>query len=329
MTPPAERPLFIFGCPRSGTSLLTRMLNAHPNIAIPYESHLYNRVHAFVHPAVDLADERVRRRLVAEILKTDYISQWDPAPSLSDTMAAISRPNFHGVVEGLLRAWTAGQGKSHWGEKTPQHTLHWRTILQGFPDMRVIHIVRDGRDVALSYRAAHFGPKHAFHLAGRWLRYLSAAEDAGAALGEAAFLVVRYEDLLDHPEAVLERVCAFLAETYTSQMLTYYRAPAAYPTDPRNDANLHRPILGGNVQKWRAAMSARDRRIFEALAGEALARYDYPPSVPEPRISTWEAISCRYLEDPPRRALSMLTNRQGFRLARESLRLYWRFRLQS
>jgi hypothetical protein len=193
----------------------------------------------------------------------------------------------------------------------------------------VIHMVRDGRDVALSYRAAHFGPKHAFHLAGRWLRYLSAAEDARAAVGEAAFLVVRYEDLLDRPEAVLERLCAFLAETYASQMMTYYRAPAAYPTDPRNEDNLRRPILGGNVQKWRGAMSARDRRIFEALAGEALRRYEYPPSVALPRIPAWEAISCRYLEDPPRRALSMLTNRQGFRLARESLRLYWRLRLQS
>ena len=128
---------------------------------------------------------------------------------------------------------------------------------------------------------------------------------------------------------MLERVCVFLAETYTAQMMTYYRAPAAYPTDPRNEGNLRRPILGGNVQKWRRAMSARDRRIFEALAGEALARYDYPPSVPAPRISAWEAISCRYLEDPPRRAWSMLANRQGFRLARESIRLYLRFRLQS
>jgi hypothetical protein len=321
-----ERPLFIFGCPRSGTSLLTRMLHAHPNIAIPYESHLYNRVFPLVHPALDLTDQRDRQRLVGEILRTDYVKRWDPPASLTDTLAAISRPDFHGVVHGLLHAWAARQQKSHWGEKTPQHTLRWRTIREGFPDLQVIHIVRDGRDVALSYRAAHFGPKHVYQLARRWLKYVSAAEEAGAALGPAAFLMIRYEDLLEHPERALQRVCAFLAEPFTPEMLSYHQAEAAYPTDPRNEDNLRRPVLSGNMQKWRTQMSARDRRIFEALAGDVLGRYDYPLSVPNPRVSAWESISCRYLEDPPRRAVAMLTNRQGLRLAGESLRLYLRLR---
>ncbi|HUR94369.1 MAG TPA: sulfotransferase [Gemmatimonadales bacterium] len=324
-----QRPLFIFGCPRSGTSLLTRMLNAHPNIAIPYESHLYNRVYPIVGSGESLADPRRRRRLVAEILHTDYVRHWEPAPDLSDTMASIVRYDFHGVVDGLLRAWTARQGKVRWGEKTPQHTLWWQAISEGFPDLQVIHLVRDGRDVALSYRDAHFGPKHVYQLARRWEQYLGAAEDAAAALGARAFLTVRYEDLLAEPERELRRTSEFLGERFDPAMMAYHEGEAAaYPTDPRNEGNLRRPILRQNSQKWRTRMSARDLRIFEALAGEALDRYGYDRGVRQPRISPWERMSSRLLEDPPRRAMAMLTNRQGHRLALETVRLYIQLRLR-
>lgn len=325
MTARDRKPLFIFGCPRSGTSLLTRMLHAHPQIAIPYESHLYNRVYPVVRRHGTLTSPRARARLVAEILQTDYIKQWDPPPSLQDTLAAITRPGFHGVVEGLLEAWTDAQGKSRWGEKTPQHTLWWRTIREGFPDLQIIHLVRDGRDVALSYLDAHFGPKHVYHLALRWSEYLAAAEAAQAALGGRAFLTVRYEDLLRAPEGELLRICAFLGEAYRPEMLGFHRGQAAYPTDPHNEDNLRRPVLTQNTQKWQTRMSVRELRIFEALAGPSLERYGYAGAIRHPRISAWESMSCRFLEAPPRRALALLANQQGRRLARETLRLYLRF----
>lgn len=322
-----RRPLFIFGCPRSGTSLLTRMLHAHPEIAIPYESHLYNRIYPLLRRSSGLTSPRACTRLVEEILRSDYVKQWQPAPSLPDTLAAITRPGFHGVVEGLLRAWTAAQGKSRWGEKTPQHTLWWRTIREGFPDLQIIHLVRDGRDVALSYLDAHFGPKHVYHLALRWAKYLSAAEAAAAALGEHGLLTVRYEDLLEAPERELRRICAFLGEAYHPEMLSFHKGQAAYPTDRRNEDNLRRPVLTENIQKWQSRMSARELRIFEALAGASLERYGYAGAARQPRISAWEAMSCRFLEAPPRRARAMLHNHQGRRLARETLRLYLRFRI--
>jgi Sulfotransferase family len=314
------RPLFIFGCPRSGTSLLSRMLDAHPRIAIPYESHLYNEIYPLVQHRGDLGDLAVRARLVDMILRTEYLKFWTPRPSAAETIAAIRRPGFHGIFEALLRAWTARRGKARWGEKTPQHALCWRTLVEGFPDLQIIHLVRDGRDVALSYRAAHFGPKHVYHLAQRWARYVKAAEEAGVALGDRAFLMVRYEDLITAPEPELRRICAFLGEEFTPAMLSYYRGDTPYPTDDRNSENLRRPVLSDNAGKWRTAMSPREIRIFEALAGAELERYGYPRTVEHPHIGTWEALSCRYLEHPPRRALAVLKNRQGQRSALQRLR---------
>jgi hypothetical protein len=304
------------------------MLDSHPAIAVPYESHLYNRIYPLIHRRDPvLGPGATRERLVREILRSSDLRQWKPRPSLEATLASIRRPGFDGVVEALLGSWTLSRGKSRWGEKTPHHTLCWRTILDGFPDMKVVHLVRDGRDVALSFRAAPFGPKHVYQAAHHWARHLTSAEAAGAALGKTAFLLVRYEDLLEDPERELRRICAFLPERYDPAMLNYYGHDVAYPTDARNSERLRRPVLGDNHGQWRTRLTPRELRIFEAIAGDHLERYGYPVVTDRPRLAGWEALSCRYVEHPPRRLLAMLTNRKGYGFALESLRLTLTLRL--
>jgi Sulfotransferase family len=319
--PQQTSPFFIFGCPRSGTSLLSTMLGSHPNLAIPYESHLYNVIYPAVGHYINLDHPRTRALLVAEILKTEHIRRWTPAPSLTKSLEAITRHDFHGIVDGLLRAWALSQGKSRWGEKTPQHTLCWRTILPEFERVQVIHIIRDGRDVALSYRKAFFGPKHVHALACRWQQYLAAAEETRAFMGDKDFLQVRYEDLLATPEQELRRICAFLGEEFSPVMLAYYQGYNTLRCDQRNAENLRRPVMSDNAGKWRTNLTERELRIFEALAGASLERYGYARALDRPRISGWESLSCRYLEHPPLRAYAVLKNSQAWRLALQKLRL--------
>ena len=297
------------------------MLARHPEIAIPYESHFYNRLYPLILRYGMPAGPAGRARLADEVLRTDYLLNWTPRPTLADTLAAVRRDDFHGLVDGVLTGWTVRQGKRRWGEKTPQHTLWWREIREGFPDMQVVHVIRDGRDVALSYRAAHFGPKHVYALAKRWVHYLEEAEAARAALGDGGFLATRYEDILRDPEREVRRVCEFLGLAFDPAMLVQQGGRVSYPTDPRNEDNLNRPLLSDNAGKWANRMTRREVRIFEAIAGEALERYGYARAVPDAAVSTLEAWSCRFLEHPPRRVLAMLRNRQGYRLLRERLRL--------
>ena len=316
-----KNPFFIFGCPRSGTSLLSTMLGMHPHLAIPNESHLYDNVYPFVERGVDLSQATVRTRLVAEIHRSEFISNWSPPPLVSETVSKITRTDFHGVVDALMHSWASKQGKSRWGEKTPQHTLCWRSIVAGFPDVQVIHLVRDGRDVMLSYRSAFFGPKHVYPLALRWNQYLGAAEAAQTFLGESGFLQVRYEDLVASPESELRRICNFLGEEFTPEMLAFHQKDRCSWYEKRNAENLRRPIMSDNTGKWRTRMTPRELRIFEALSGDLLERYGYQRALEKASIMRWEALSCRYLEHPPRRLSAMLRNQQAYRLMLDKLRL--------
>ena len=299
------------------------MLGSHPNLAVPNESHLYSQIYPVVQQHKRLGHAATRPRLVAEILKTDYIGKWTPAPSLSGTLETITEDDFHGIVDGLLRAWAYKQGKSRWGEKTPAHTLCWRSILAGFPGVQIIHLVRDGRDVALSYRSAAFGPKHVYPLALRWQQYLAAAESARESLSDDAFLQVHYEDLVSAPERELRRLCVFLGEEFSPAMLAYHQTTETWHVDSRNARNLRTAPMLDNIGKWRTRMTKRELRIFESLAGPDLERYGYDRILATPRISRLEALSCRYLEHPPKRLSAMLRNRQTPRRILQNLRLHF------
>ena len=328
LSKPTPRPVFIFGCPRSGTSLMSRVVGSHARIGIPFESHIYHYLYMWErYYQARMQDRKWWRPLVADILGMEDIRSWNPRPDLDRTVAAIRRPDLHGLFEGLFEAWATSLGKPRWGDKTPQHTLNWRALVEAFPDLQVIYLMRDGRDVALSYKRAFFGPKHAYSIAKRWLHYVQIGEELEGTLDTPRFHRVQYEALVAEPERTVRGICNFLREDYDPAMLDSHRSDVPYPTDSRNALNLRKPILANNSGKWRQEMSARDLRIFEAVAGNALEQYGYERGVPGARISSAEALSCRFIEHPPRKAISMMQNIKSQKIQLQRMRIYLRLRL--
>ncbi len=232
---------------------------------------------------------------------------------------------FHGVLDALMRAWLETQGKQRWGEKSPQHSFAWRTITEAFPTARIIHLIRDGRDVAVSWKKAPFGARDYDTLARQWVAYIEAGEACGEALGRDRFLEVRYEDLLDDPEAVTRRIAAFLDTAYHPDMVAFHQKQSDYPTDPRNRGNLLRPIIAANAGKWKAEMSARDLRHFEAVAGPTLDRLGYGKALPDARLTPLESALTRKFIGPLHHAYGKLRHYRAqlaaLNLARIRLRL--------
>ena len=139
-----RRPFFILGAGRSGTSLLSRMLNHHPNLAVPPESHLYNTFHPWLSHYGSLAVPQNRAEACGRHRRERPLRDWSPRLRADEVLAHIDGDDFGAVVNAVMRAWAARQGKRRWGEKTPKHVRYWTQISADFKGSPVIHVVRDG-----------------------------------------------------------------------------------------------------------------------------------------------------------------------------------------
>ena len=306
------RPIFVFGCGRSGTSLLSRILNHHPNIAVPFESHLFNTYFPLLKYYGNLEDFRNRERLVADILSSYYFRHWQPRPDEQAILAEIRGPRFGDVFHAIHTTWARSTGKPRWGEKSPNHVEYWDQLREIYPNAQVVHIVRDGRDVAVSLMGARFGPKTVFKAAEYWRDYLLHVERLKQTTEPKSIFELKYEDLVRDPERQVQELCNFLNEPYTEALLRYYDTETTYPTDSRNEQNLKKPIMRDNTGKWRTMLSTTEIGIFEAVAGDMLERYSYKRNGPPVHLSSMQTWYLRWLQSPPRRMLAIMKNRRGY-----------------
>jgi hypothetical protein len=103
---PNAEPFFIVGCSRSGTTLLQVLLDAHPNLALPPESHIYDRFGPFLHIYGDLAVPSHRARFIASLLNDSFIREWRIYATVEEVERALKRPGRVGVIDGTRQsAW--------------------------------------------------------------------------------------------------------------------------------------------------------------------------------------------------------------------------------
>ncbi|MBI4259823.1 MAG: sulfotransferase [Actinobacteria bacterium] len=280
---PAVPPAFVVGPGRSGTTMLRLMLDAHPRLAIPPESH-------FV-PAVWRVRRRYQRpggvdaaRLARDIVGTFRFREWGlPAEEVLDRVRALDRPTVADVVEAAFLAYAAHHGKDRWGDKTPSYGLDLPLIAGMFPEARFVHLVRDGRDVALSLRDVPWGTSDPVQAAEFWSHRVRVARRDGTALGPGRFLELRYEDLVADPEGVLGRVCGFLDLDLRPEMLRYFeRSGRALPERVRRSHEHEGKPPTAGLRDWRREMDPVDVALFEAVAGEELEALGYERSTPRP-----------------------------------------------
>ena len=319
-----KKPIFVVGSPRSGTSLISRILDSHPNIGVPFESHIYPRLYNWRNCYGDMNEVKNKKRLVRDILSLETLKSWREVPEKKEVISRFRGESFHSAFQATMEAWLASEEKNRWGEKTPHNIFFWESIIEGFPDSKFIHIVRDGRDVALSWKKVRFGPEHFYPIARLWKKYIEKVEELKSNIGRNKIYEVKYEKILTNPKKEIGNVCYFLGEKFYPKMMSFYDEKKSYPTDKRNEENLSRPLLRDNMNKWRTQADPRNLRIFEAVAGGILERYGYELSQQEASISRREAWQIRFVERPVTRLFGVLKDVRGMREAVRSLPLYLR-----
>ena len=265
----SDSPIFIVGCPRSGTSLLRNLLRSHPNLTFPDESHF---IPSYYGRYGDPSDADRARRLAKNLLSVGWVPSWklDLAPKDFEDCRS-----FRAVVSRLFEAWARKEGKPRWGDKTPHYVSHIPVLIELFPAARILHIIRDGRDVALSWLRTRMEPGNMYTAARFWRDLVTAGRQAGARLPGGTYMEVRYEALLADPEGAMRGVCAFIGEPYSSVVL---RPSVLAPARSRRGRppKIRKPeIVRGNTTNWKTQMRAADRILFESVAGNLLAELDY------------------------------------------------------
>jgi sulfotransferase family protein len=268
-----DEPILLVGAPRSGTTLLRAMLNRHPRIDLCDESYFHYWIASRERIFGDLSDAANRERAVDRYLELRRIRR------LGLDLAALRRhlidhaTNAATLFLELMRFHAAAAGKVRFGDKTPHHALVARELLRWFPRARLVHLVRDPRDVVESLRRMPWSSGSLVSDARLWRDCVDGVERCGP----QAALTVRFEALVERPEAELRRVCQFLGEEFDPAMVTPDPAATSDRWWFERATTAIDPARSG---RWRTELSRGDVALVERIAGERLARYGYSPAEP-------------------------------------------------
>lgn len=276
-------PLFILGVRRSGTTLLRVMLDQNSVLAIPDESYFLPQLADRHRGRLDLA------AFVEDLRRIETLREWDvpveavqarlkPGDTLGDGIAAV------------YETYAAARSKSRWGDKTPMYMQHLGLLERLFPRALYVHLIRDGRDAALSFLALPAGivtetwahPQHAAGFAAQWRTEVRAARNLGRRVGSNRYLEVRYEDLVRNAEGELRRIGDFAGLAFEEAMLSY-QGSLDLSTKPHQQSLAKAPTAG--LRDWRSQMDQEDLVAFERIAGDLLAELGYEVATPEGRAA--------------------------------------------
>jgi LPS sulfotransferase NodH len=275
------RPLLVLGVSRSGTTLLRVILDRSPGVAIPDESFfipLLARRHGRTVDAEGFVDD---------VARIPTIRAWGLSP---DDVAARVRSGMPtgDAIATIFEAYAECAGKPRWGDKTPMYMRHLALLERLFPTAQYVHLVRDGRDAALSFLEMPEGtftrtwahPTSPAQFACLWRKEVGDGRSLGRRVGPRRYLEVRYEQLVADPAGAVSEICTFAAIPFEPSMLTY--SEAVDVSDKPHQQRLLRPPTPG-VRSWRDDMSVADVSAFEEVAGDLLAELGYEVTTTRPR----------------------------------------------
>lgn len=256
MTAQPTAPIFIVGCQRSGTTMLRLVLDSHSRISCGPETRF-------------LAD-------MQRIVTTDWHRLQRYGFEREEWLRRIA--DFFG---GIQTDYAQRRGKPRWADKTPLYALNIPFLAELFPTAQFVHVIRDGRDVAVSHRK-RFGYASSLNSARKWPTYIRTARAAARSLPPEQYLEVRYEALVGNTEDTLRRLVAWLGEEWEPQLLEYDRASHDVPDKYTQEAHLRREsspaqgsIYGSSVGTHRRQLDPVTRLAFTVLARQTLKELGY------------------------------------------------------
>lgn len=274
----SREPIFIVGAPRSGTTLLSAMLDNHSSLCCGPESQFFNKLNikavneAFLKPnwpklafdevvKITLADNRVVD--LYEVNSTDYIRYLESHGAKLQTL-----------LEGIMVPFMIKNEKQRWVEKTPDHILKLKLIRDLYPKSPIIRIIRDPRDSILSMARLPWTSHSFVENALIWKRWYLESERFLDT--DTSSLTVRYEDLVDQPTVTLRQICRFIGEKFEPSMMDTSRSGLNVSTnnEPWKDM-VNKPLSSGRKYRWKLELKDSHQSFSNFYLGRILKKHGY------------------------------------------------------
>lgn len=291
--------IFLLSTERSGSNLVRSILGTHPELSAP---HPLETAYPWgkVTPPSELSDARARRLLRDVIINKHYSFHPLETPVDVDAVFDAYREgnrshSLFDVQDALYSVYAAEEGSSGWVSKYPALWDCLEDAFSYYDDPRIVYLVRDARDVVLSFKRSNVGRYHPYYNAQRWQE----EQARGVELVENhpdAVHTVRYRDLLRDPESIVRDITDFLDVEFDERMLYYYETDEAQAASESAEVfeNLTSPIMSDNYEKFREQLPDEEVRITETIAGEELEYFGYERVYDDGELADFELDTDRY-----------------------------------
>lgn len=284
-------PVFVVGCDRSGTSLLTVMLNQSPDLKMIFEAGFLPGLWKRVRDYGDFSESRQRWYFIRDLQLEEATSEtfaFEKFEPLTEQEAEQSIRNaaptdYQGAVDAICSALARKEGKDRWGEKMPEYVLHIEQITTIFPSAHIVHIIRDPRDVAASMCRANWYDSLR-DAATYWKERVSEGKRQGEMVDDDQYHEVKYEALLQHPTEVLEGLADLLGIQFDPAMLKTHQSGTDALPQSQLEAHsgmftaLDRPIDPSRAYAWKREVSSVGAADVERVAAPLMYELGYEGS---------------------------------------------------
>lgn len=277
----AERPIFVLGCPRSGTTLLQLMLHAHPRIAIPPETRFVLTAYEARNSFGNLRDEASRRALATSIVGERKTLFYDLGLNADEVLAEIvdGPPTLGSALGTVFRAYARRFGKPRWGDKRPGYYQYIPALRRMFPDAQIVALIRDGRDCVASLMSMPWFDQDIYAAICTWTEAIESGRRARRWLPADSYFELRYEDLVADPEARLTELCGFLGEDYDPAMAEPHKiAASTIPERKTWHADTQRRVTRAPSGSWQERLEPWQIALCESAMAGRLRSLGYEPS---------------------------------------------------
>lgn len=278
-----DRPIFVVGCARSGTTLLEMMLHSHPRIAMPPETRFLIKLYNERANYGDLNIPENRAAVAAAIVdrKDSKFSDLQLDKEVVRKKLIDGPPTIGSAAGIIFREYAAQHGKPRWGDKRPNYIGYIDQLLALFPDAQIVHIIRDGRDCVASLKRMSWWNHPFRYNINKWIHAIEAGNAARQKLRADQYFELKYEDLVGNPEKELRSLCQFLGEEFYATMLEPYKtAPLVVPKhklESHHQQLTLKEISPRAVGKWREGLNEKEAALMEVMAEKQLSQYGYAP----------------------------------------------------